>query len=49
MASNEGCPHLREIETQHIWCCYVKNKMVSLKDCYSCKYGKTLNIIKGGK
>lgn len=48
MGSKDGCPHAREMETQYIWCCYIKNSMVSLKDCYKCKYGKTLNIIKVG-
>lgn len=48
MGSKGGCPHVREIETQSIWCCYIKNSMVSIKDCHSCPYGKPLNVVRGG-
>lgn len=49
MGSKDGCPHIKEMERQYIWCCYMYNKMVSLKDCSKCKYGKGINIVKGGK
>lgn len=41
-----GCPHIVEINTQHYWCCYIKNCMVDKNDCKKCKYGKTINVIK---
>ena len=44
MDNKNGCPHIQEMHQQSIWCCYIKNSMVDIKDCKKCKYEKTLNI-----
>lgn len=46
MADKNCCPHLAEMQMQSMWCCYIQNKMVTIQDCKSCKYGRAV-IVKG--